>query len=43
MENKIYCCNCVYWSKTDEDCTISEVWEYDKDEFCKLCPQYQEE
>ena len=31
------CCNCPYWNPADETCTISDLLEYDEEEFYKLC------
>ena len=43
MENKIDCCDCESWDSAKEECTISELWEYEQDKFCEMCPQYQRE
>lgn len=32
-----YCVNCIYWDQAEEECSISEMVEYDSEEFFRLC------
>lgn len=32
------CEKCIYWSQSEEECSIIDMWEYDQDEFNRFCP-----
>jgi hypothetical protein len=32
------CCNCIYWDRAKEQCSVNDMYYYDPDKFSELCP-----